>query len=110
MPWEKTAADRERDKATYGDPEYRRNRPLAMQRAGGQCEHHDNGRRCGSTDHVSVDHITPVSQGGTHHLDNLSVKCARHHRQKTAQEGRGYRRKGPRPPRKDPPVEPRTQW
>lgn len=111
MPWNKTPEDRQHDKATYGSPEYRRNRPLAMQRAGGKCEHHDNGRQCGSTDHVSIDHITPVSQGGTHHLDNLAVKCARHHRQKTAQEGnRSPARRRHKTTTTDPPLQRRTEW
>ena len=109
MPWRKTPADRQRDAEVYGSPEYRRNRPLALQRAGRRCELLAQGRRCGSRDRVSVDHITPVSQGGTHHLDNLRVLCKPHHLEKTAQEGGGYRRKRRRAA-VDPPVQARTQW
>jgi 5-methylcytosine-specific restriction endonuclease McrA len=110
MPWDKTPADRRRDAATYQDPEYRRNRPLAIKRAGGRCELITSGRRCGSTDRTSVDHIIPVTQGGTHHLDNLRVLCKPHHLQKTAQEGKGYRKPGRRTPRKDPVLVTRTKW
>lgn len=113
MAWVKTAEDRERDQQAYGTAEYRRNRPLAIKRAGGKCEHLDSGRRCGSTDRTSVDHITPVSAGGTHHLDNLRVLCKPHHLAKTAQEGKGYRapgRRGRRARQEDPPLAARTQW
>lgn len=113
MPWEKTAADRARDKRVYGDPAYQRNRQLALRRAGGRCElPGDSGRPCGSRDRVQVDHIVPVSQNGTHHLDNLRVLCSRHHAEKTAQEGKGYRRnngRSRRPP-EDPPLAARTKW
>lgn len=109
MTWRKTAADRQRDTQVYGSTEYRRNRPLALHRAGHRCEFLTDGRRCGSRDRISVDHITPVSQGGTHHLDNLRVLCKPHHLQKTAQEGRGYRN-GNRPAVADPPLRTRTTW
>lgn len=113
-PWEKSAADRERDKATYGDPEYRKNRRAALKRAGGRCELLlDNGHRCGSRDRVQVDHIIPVSQHGTHHLDNLRVLCKPHHAEKTAQEGKGYRKQGRGRGKRieeDPPLAARTKW
>lgn len=108
MPWDKTPADRQRDAATYGDPEYKRNRPLAWARAGGRCELIAGGRRCGSRNRCQVDHIIPVTAGGTHHLDNLRVLCKPHHDEKTAQEGGGYRRR--RAPASDPPLEGRTNW
>ena len=107
MPWDNSPAKRAADARVYGDPEYKRNRPLAIHRAGGRCEHLDGGRRCNSRDRVSVDHITPVSQGGTHHLDNLRCLCYAHHKQKTAQEGGGYRAQGSAA---DPPLQQRTQW
>jgi len=109
MAWNKTAADRARDAQVYG-PEYRKNRPLAIRRAGGSCEHLENGRRCGSRERVQVDHITPVTQGGTHHLDNLRVLCRRCHQRKTAQEGGGYRQKGHRKAAGDPVLTRRTNW
>lgn len=108
MPWQKTPADRQRDNGTYGSAEYRANRPLAIKRAGGRCEWLDGGRRCGSRDRVSVDHITPASQGGTHHLGNLRVLCRAHHLAKTATEGKGYR-SGKRKAT-DPPLQQRTRW
>lgn len=110
MPWDNSPAKRARDAKTYG-PEWRRNRLVALRRANGACELMENGRRCGSRDRVQVDHITPVTQDGTHHLDNLRVLCRRHHAQKTAQEGGGYRKTGRRAARaEDPVLAPRTRW
>lgn len=113
MPgWTKTRADRERDARIYGDPAYKRNRSLAITRAGGRCEQLLDGRRCGSRDRVSVDHITPVSQGGTHSLGNLRVLCTACHKAKTAQEGGGYRNPANRGNQAaaDPPLQQRTRW
>lgn len=111
VPWDKTPADRRREAdAFYSDPEYKRNRPLAWKRAGGRCEQVTDGRRCGSRDRCQVDHIVGRMAGGTHHLDNLRVLCARHHQQKTAQEGKGYRRPGGTRRASPPPLVTRTQW
>jgi len=110
MTWVKSREDRERDARTYGDPTYRRNRAAVRRRSGGRCEIVENGRQCGSRDHVQCDHIIPVTQGGTHAMENLRDTCGPHHRAKTAQEGGGYRRKGPRPPETDPAPQPRTRW
>lgn len=113
MPWDNSPEKRARDAKTY-DAEYRKNRAIAKRRANGRCEYLEDGRRCGSRDRVQCDHIIPVTQGGTHHLDNLRILCARHHRQKTAQEGRGYRanrnRRFGRRREEDPPLAARTQW
>lgn len=111
MPWDNTPEKRAQDAKTYRDPEYLANRKLAMKRSGGTCEQLVNGRRCGSRDRVQCDHDTPVSQGGTHHLENLVIRCARHHRQKTAQEGGGYRKAGRRrAAEEDPVLTTRTKW
>jgi 5-methylcytosine-specific restriction enzyme A len=111
MPWDNSPEKRRRDQQVYGDPEYLANRKLAMKRSGGKCEDTENGRRCGSRDRVQCDHDTPVSQGGTHHLENLVIRCFRHHARKTAQEGGGYRRNGGRRRGEiDPPASPRTRW
>jgi 5-methylcytosine-specific restriction endonuclease McrA len=106
--WKKTGEQRRADAGFYSDPEYKRNRPLALKRAGGKCELTENGKRCGSRDRCQVDHIIPRARGGTHHLDNLRVLCKPHHDQKTAQEGKGYR--GGRKLKGDPPLITRTQW
>lgn len=111
MAWKKTAADRVRDAAVYGDPEYKRNKKLVRKRSGGRCEVIENGRPCGSRDRVQCDHVKPLSQGGTHHLGNLRDICRTHHAKKTAQEGGGYRKAGRRGRREaDPVLTPRTKW
>jgi len=107
VPWQNDPEKRRQDAQNYG-PEYKRNRAVAWRRAGGRCEHLDDGKRCGSRDRCQVDHIIPVSQHGTHHLDNLRVLCAFHHRAKTAQEGGGYRRGNK--PAEDPSLQVRTVW
>lgn len=111
MPWNRTRADRERDTKTYGSAEYRRNRAIARRRAGGRCE------QCGHR-HATLqcDHITPVTQGGTHNPDNLRMLCAgdgtcKCHEKKTATEGGGFRRGGgDRRAARDPEPRPRTSW
>ncbi|HEV2375190.1 MAG TPA: HNH endonuclease signature motif containing protein [Streptosporangiaceae bacterium] len=106
MPWRKTAEDRAREAAFYGDPEYKRNKAIVRRRSGGRCEVTEDGRRCGSRKGVQCDHVTPRAQGGTHALSNLRDTCQDHHRKKTAQEGGGWRR-GSTP---DPPLQRRTTW
>lgn len=110
MGWNKTPEDRARDKAVYGDPEYLANKKLVRRRSGGRCEVTENGRMCGSKNRVQCDHIIPVSQGGTHHIENLRDICKPHHDAKTAQEGGGYRKRGRRGPKEDPPLVGRTKW
>lgn len=84
MTWTKTAADRQRDSQVYG-PEWRRARQRALDRSGHRCS------QCRSPRELQVDHVIPVSRGGTHDQSNLAVLCVRCHRKKTAQEGGGYR-------------------
>ncbi len=110
MTWTKTAADRERDAKVYGDPEYKRNRAIVRRRSGGRCEMLVGGRPCGSRDRVQCDHVIPVSQGGTHHLENLRDACHSHHARKTAQEGGGYRSRRRRTTAADPALTTRTKW
>lgn len=36
---------------------------------GNACQH------CGTTSNITIDHIIPVSKGGTNHIDNLQPLC-----------------------------------
>lgn len=95
MAWRNDRAAREHSNATYGSAEYRRNKPLVLQRDGRRCV------ICGSSREIEVDHIIPVSRGGSHQLDNLRVLCGECHRKKTATEGNHgggrRRRRDPKP-------------
>jgi len=118
VTWRKTAADRQRDNATYGT-EYRRAREIVRRNANGYCA------GCGHKHpKLECDHIVPTSQGGTHAVSNLRMLCkgsfsCQCHEKKTATEGgrRGNGRGGRRDPQPtsritydDPPHTPRTQW
>lgn len=49
--------------------EAKRLRPYILERDGYVC------RRCGATDDLQMDHLIPVSRGGTNDLDNLAILC-----------------------------------
>jgi 5-methylcytosine-specific restriction endonuclease McrA len=90
---------------TY-NAEYRRNAAICKRRANGHCE------RCGkAARNLAADHITPVSQGGTHDLSNLQALCAGPgscHARKTAREGNAGKKAAP--PAPDPAPRPVTRW
>jgi 5-methylcytosine-specific restriction enzyme A len=105
VPWRNGRDDRRRSDATYGDPEYKRNRTVAMRRDNWRCQIRLEGICIGAAS--MCDHIVPRSQGGTHALSNLRAACNPCHAVKTAQEGGGYRAgRGPA----DPAPQPRTAW
>jgi 5-methylcytosine-specific restriction endonuclease McrA len=55
-----------------------------------------NGRRCGSTHVLQVDHIKPVARGGASTPDNLRLLCAHHNRLEAERlMGRSGPRDGP---------------
>lgn len=99
MPWDHSPAKRQADARNYGT-NYRRQRQAALNRDRHRCV------TCGATRDLQVDHIVPVSQGGTEDLTNLRTLCGRCHRSKTANEGGGYRSVVPA----DPAPRPGTQW
>lgn len=61
-------------------------RRLIFSRADGRCEHKDphTGKRCESRYQPQVDHINPVSRGGSNEPENLQLLCAIHNRAKGA--------------------------
>jgi 5-methylcytosine-specific restriction protein A len=68
-----------------GGRPWRRLRDLVLVRDGYRC------CECGTIKvaGMEVDHVVPVSRGGTDDLDNLRAMCAPCHRHKTARESRG---------------------
>jgi HNH endonuclease len=59
-------------------------RPIAhavIKKAQAQCTHYDSqGNRCPNRRFLHLHHIEPVSRGGQHDLNNISVLCSSHHR------------------------------
>ena len=113
MPWDNSPEKRRRDAKTYQDPVYKRNRQVALRRAGGRCQCQGQcGQHtgpCGRRDRpLQTDHINPATAGIDHSLANLQVLCSGPnscHAAKTAREGGGYRR-----PARDPQPRRRTTW
>lgn len=103
MPWRNDPEARSRSNATYRSAEYVRNRQLALQRAGYRCQIRAEGCTARAT---QVDHVIPVSRGGTHVLNNLRATCKNCHAKKTAEEGNNARQGLPA----DPEPQPRERW
>jgi hypothetical protein len=54
-------------------------RRQVYERDQGQCTFADeHGRRCPETHFIHIHHLTPFAQGGSHQLDNLTLRCAAH--------------------------------
>jgi len=70
--WNRTSA---RNSTRPRDWSARRSRTLARDRF--TCQ------QCGAREHLEVDHIVPVSHGGSWELENLWVLCKPCHRRKT---------------------------
>jgi 5-methylcytosine-specific restriction endonuclease McrA len=64
----------------YANAAYHRNRAIVLNAAGGRCFVPGCPRLA-----LTADHITPVSQGGSHDLDNLRACCKYHNSQMGAQ-------------------------
>lgn len=69
-------------------PESRRRRPIAAavrdevyKRDGGQCTYKgSNGKRCNSQNNLQIDHVVPVTRGGSNIASNLRLLCPKHNR------------------------------
>lgn len=68
-------------RAAYNDPEYRKNRRLALKRDGWCCQVCGRGKVDGVR--LEVDHVIAVVDGGTNGVENLIVLCQQHHQEKT---------------------------
>jgi hypothetical protein len=56
-------------------------RRAVQRRDGGRCTFvGSQGRRCGSTWDVEIDHVKPWCRGGEHRVENLRLLCAAHNR------------------------------
>ncbi len=53
-------------------------RQRILKRDGYRCTHLDNGQGCPVTTNLHVDHIVPLSHGGSDADSNLRVLCAMH--------------------------------
>ena len=52
---------------------------IVLKRAGYCCEYQGkDGKRCGSKQHLEIDHIKPYALGGGHESENLQVLCGQH--------------------------------
>lgn len=69
---------------------WKRTRSLVLQRDGHTCQ--IRGPRCTVTA-TEVDHVTPVSQGGTDHPSNAISVCHPCHASKTAREASAARKR-----------------
>lgn len=75
-----------RAKVTAPRPARGRHIPVAVRdavfaRDGGRCTFvAPDGKRCGATHHLHVDHIRPFALGGGNTADNLRLLCANHNR------------------------------
>src|SRR5215472_1775447 len=100
MPWQNTPQTRRQSSTTY-NAEWRKQRAIALKRDGHRCV------SCGAKERLQVDHITPVAEGGTHHLANLRTLCEGCHRKVTARQGISHRRQARI---EDPAPRPSTVW
>jgi 5-methylcytosine-specific restriction endonuclease McrA len=98
VAWKNDPDKRRLDREHYQHPEYVRNRPVVLRRAGGRCE------QCGRRALLQVDHKTPLAILVDHSLANLWALCGPCHAAKTARDSHAARRAERPAPR------PRTVW
>lgn len=53
---------------------------LVWRRDEGRCQFHHEGKICGVTHGVQLDHIHPYAEGGPHTVENLRLYCGAHNR------------------------------
>jgi 5-methylcytosine-specific restriction endonuclease McrA len=81
-----TVRPRAASRARGSEPNANRYVPVATRdkvfvRDRGHCTYvGQNGRRCGSTQALQIDHIKPFARGGTNAVSNLRLVCAKHNR------------------------------
>jgi 5-methylcytosine-specific restriction endonuclease McrA len=105
MPWSNDRESRRKSDATY-NAQYWRNRAEAMRRASWRCQLRIEGICIGAAS--ECDHMVSIADGGTNDVSNLRAACSPCHKQRTAQQGGGFRRGGGT--REDPACQPRTAW
>lgn len=82
--WTKYQQSKEGETRVYQTSVWKKKRQIVINRAMGLCESCDKEGRI--TPGVEVDHIVPVSRGGTDEISNLQLLCVPCHRKKTANE------------------------
>jgi 5-methylcytosine-specific restriction endonuclease McrA len=104
MPWSNTPEERQRSSRVYG-AEWRRKRQVQLERDRYRCQLQLEGCIGRATE---VDHILGVdADPGHNHLRSVCASC---HRQRTAQQGGGFRSNPGSRRAPDPPHRPNTQW
>ena len=64
----------------------RATRRLVWKQAQGTCEFTHEGRRCGSTRSLTIEHVIPYAHGGTHATTNLKLFCWAHNQHTAKKE------------------------
>lgn len=82
--WRKFQQSKQGEKRPYQSSVWKKKRQIIINRCMGLCEECE--RNGAVSFGVEVDHIVPVSQGGSDEISNLQLLCIPCHRRKTARE------------------------